>query len=141
MLPKGGLSREQFSQLMLAYIGMAADIVEIFEAFRECKVMLETTLIYAVLAIWSWSLFQFCLVFRGAQRGRKNRISSIYATDLQENNDRQKHFNFPFHNRILLAIVGGNRSENKKIRRVNSLFMFYGRFDFGGKLKFFLNKV
>ena len=38
LLPKGKLSRDQFSQLMLVYIGMAADIVEIFEAFRESKV-------------------------------------------------------------------------------------------------------
>ena len=38
LLPKGKLTRDQFSQLMLVYIGMAADIVEIFEAFRESKV-------------------------------------------------------------------------------------------------------
>ena len=38
LLPKGRLSRNQFSQLMLVYIGMAADIVEVFEAFRESKV-------------------------------------------------------------------------------------------------------
>ena len=38
LLPKGKMSRDQFSQLMLVYTGMAADIVEIFEAFRESKV-------------------------------------------------------------------------------------------------------
>ena len=38
LLPKGRLTRDQFSQLMLVYIGMAADIVEVFEAFRESKV-------------------------------------------------------------------------------------------------------
>ena len=65
LLPKGDLSRDQFSQLMLVYIGNAADIVEIFEAFRESKVMLEPTLTYVVLAIWSWSLMQFCLVMKG----------------------------------------------------------------------------
>lgn len=32
------MSRDQFSQQMLVYTGMAADIVEIFEAFRESKV-------------------------------------------------------------------------------------------------------
>ena len=40
LLPKGRLTRDQFSQLMLVYIGMAADIVEVFEAFRESKVRL-----------------------------------------------------------------------------------------------------
>lgn len=39
LLPKGNLTRDQFSQLMLVYIGMAADIVEVFEAFRESKVL------------------------------------------------------------------------------------------------------
>ena len=38
LLPKGTMSRDQFSQLMLVYTGMAADIAEIFEAFRESKV-------------------------------------------------------------------------------------------------------
>jgi hypothetical protein len=38
LLPKGKLTRDQFSQLMLVYLGMASDIVEIFEAFRETKV-------------------------------------------------------------------------------------------------------
>ena len=50
---------------------MAADIVEIFEAFRESKVtlplsqfeddfkvMLRPHLTYAVLAVWNWSLLQ-----------------------------------------------------------------------------------
>ncbi len=57
---------------------MAADIVEIFEAFRESKVMLNQNLTYVVLAVWTWSLLQFCIVFRGTHRGRKARISSIY---------------------------------------------------------------
>ena len=39
LLPKGFMSRDQFSQLMLVYTGMAADIAEIFEAFRESKVI------------------------------------------------------------------------------------------------------
>lgn len=73
LLPKGNLSRDQFSQLMLVYIGMAADIVEIFEAFRESKVMLEPMLTYAVLGVWSWSLLQFCLVLGASHRGRKSR--------------------------------------------------------------------
>ena len=58
---------------MLVHIAMAADIVEVFEAFRECKVMLEPKLTYAILGVWSWSLLQFCLVFGGSHRGRKYR--------------------------------------------------------------------
>ena len=52
--------------------------MEIFEAFRESKVMLNQNLTYVVLAVWTWSLLQFCVVFRGTHRGRKSRISSLY---------------------------------------------------------------
>lgn len=34
LLPKGEITREQLSQLLLVYIGMAADIIELFEAFK-----------------------------------------------------------------------------------------------------------
>ena len=39
MLPKGKLTHDQLSQLLLVYIGTAADIVEFFEAFNEDKVI------------------------------------------------------------------------------------------------------
>ena len=35
MLPKGVLTHDQLSQLLLVYIGTAADIVEFFDAFKE----------------------------------------------------------------------------------------------------------
>jgi hypothetical protein len=38
LLPKGALSHDQLSQLLLVYVGTAADIVEFFEAFNEDKV-------------------------------------------------------------------------------------------------------
>lgn len=38
MLPKGKLTHDQLSQLLLVYIGTAADIVEFFEAFKEDEV-------------------------------------------------------------------------------------------------------
>jgi hypothetical protein len=34
MLPKGGLTRDQLSQLLLVYIGTAADIIEFFDSFK-----------------------------------------------------------------------------------------------------------
>lgn len=39
LLPKGTLTHNQLSQLLLVYIGTAADIVEFFEAFKEHEVM------------------------------------------------------------------------------------------------------
>jgi Transmembrane protein 26 len=41
LLPKGELTRDQLSQLLLVYIGMAADIIEIFEAFRVQSILIQ----------------------------------------------------------------------------------------------------
>ena len=34
MLPKGDLTRDQLAQLLLVYIGTAADIIEFFDSFK-----------------------------------------------------------------------------------------------------------
>ncbi|XP_026465093.1 transmembrane protein 26, partial [Ctenocephalides felis] len=72
MLPKGDLTRDQLSQLLLVYIGTAADIIEFFDSFKEDKVASERTLVFLTLAIWSWSLLQFTIVL-SATRSRKPR--------------------------------------------------------------------
>ena len=74
------IPRDQFSQLMMVYLALAADIVEIFEAFRESQVMLEPLLTYAILGVWSWSLLQFGLVLGASSSGRKAR----YVTEDQK---------------------------------------------------------
>ncbi|CAL7942197.1 unnamed protein product [Xylocopa violacea] len=38
MLPKGELTRDQLSQLLLVYIGTAADIIEFFDSFKEDRI-------------------------------------------------------------------------------------------------------
>ena len=43
LLPKGELSHDQLSQLLLVYLGTAADIVEFFEAFKEQQVTRVTS--------------------------------------------------------------------------------------------------
>ncbi|KAK3863831.1 hypothetical protein Pcinc_030434 [Petrolisthes cinctipes] len=77
LLPKGKLTREQLSQLLLAYMAMAADIIELFECFKEDAVAKNTELIYATLGIWSWSLLQFTLVL-SATHAPKPRPSINY---------------------------------------------------------------
>lgn len=75
MLPKGDLTRDQLSQLLLVYIGTAADIIEFFDSFKEDKIARETVLVYLTLGIWSWSLMQFTVVLT-ATKSRKSRLSS-----------------------------------------------------------------
>ncbi|KAJ9575636.1 hypothetical protein L9F63_007497 [Diploptera punctata] len=61
MLPKGELTRDQLSQLLLVYIGTAADIIEFFDSFKDDKIAQEPLLVLLTLAIWSWSLLQFTM--------------------------------------------------------------------------------
>lgn len=72
MLPKGDLTRDQLSQLLLVYIGRtmtflwfiptqikygfilgtAADIIEFFDSFKDDKIAEQHVLVLLTLAIW-----------------------------------------------------------------------------------------
>ncbi|GFG40059.1 hypothetical protein Cfor_01409, partial [Coptotermes formosanus] len=81
MLPKGDLTRDQLSQLLLVYIGTAADIIEFFDSFKDEKIAREPILVLLTLAIWSWSLLQFTVVLT-ATKSRKARLSA--ATNISD---------------------------------------------------------
>uniref|UniRef100_A0A1B0DH39 Uncharacterized protein n=1 Tax=Phlebotomus papatasi TaxID=29031 RepID=A0A1B0DH39_PHLPP len=74
MLPKGDLTRDQLSQLLLVYIGTAADIIEFFDSFKDSTIANDRLLVLLTLGIWSWSLLQFTIVL-SATRARKPRGS------------------------------------------------------------------
>ena len=84
LLPKGGISRDQLSQLLLIYIGTAADIMEFTEIIKEDdirktnpKMLQNHHFVNAVILFWSVSLFQFPLTIyameRSAQRLEKEK--------------------------------------------------------------------
>ncbi|XP_054763666.2 transmembrane protein 26-like [Lytechinus pictus] len=63
MLPKGNLSKEQLSQLLLVYLGMAADILEFSsESLAQPVVACDLIKISIVVGFWGMSLCQFALV-------------------------------------------------------------------------------
>ncbi|KAI1706225.1 transmembrane protein 26 domain-containing protein [Ditylenchus destructor] len=59
LLPKGEISREQLSQILLAYLAISSDIVEFFDVFKERIVYQNETIQYIVLSAWTLSLLQF----------------------------------------------------------------------------------
>ncbi|XP_041117836.1 transmembrane protein 26-like [Polyodon spathula] len=63
LLPTGiGISKDQLSQLLLIFVGIAADILEFTsEMLSEEKVKTNTVLVYTILAVWTWSMLQFPL--------------------------------------------------------------------------------
>ncbi|XP_077998823.1 transmembrane protein 26-like [Glandiceps talaboti] len=80
ILPKGEITRDQLSQLLLVYIGVAADIIEFFEVFKEDTVKYNKDLIYTTLTLWTWSLMQFTLVVT-VTMARKTRLATSQAPD------------------------------------------------------------
>ncbi|XP_045163469.2 transmembrane protein 26-like [Mercenaria mercenaria] len=73
ILPKGSISHDQLSQLLLVYVGTAADIVEFYEAFSEDEVKYNRLLCYIILGIWSLSLLQFTMVLT-ASKARRDQV-------------------------------------------------------------------
>ncbi|KAI6178190.1 hypothetical protein M3Y98_00473800 [Aphelenchoides besseyi] len=74
ILPKGEISREQLSQILLAYLAISSDIVEFFDVFKERVVFQNLHLQYIVLSAWTLSLLQFPFILT-VSRARKVRIA------------------------------------------------------------------
>lgn len=71
LMPKGDLSRDQLSQLLMVYVSLGADIMDILDIFETIKEdnMCNTdnkdqslVLIIMGLSLFSWALIQFTLV-------------------------------------------------------------------------------
>ena len=103
LLPKGGITRDQLSQLLLIYIGTAADIMEFTEIIKEDdirktnpKMLQNNHFVNAVILFWSASLFQFPLTIyameRTAQRleKEKSQLEEQLKKIKDEKNTRRK---------------------------------------------------
>ncbi|GLD51941.1 transmembrane protein 26, partial [Lates japonicus] len=57
----GGVTRDELSQLLLIFVGTAADILEFTsETLSDVKEN-SPELVYIILAVWTWSMLQFPL--------------------------------------------------------------------------------
>ncbi|KAI3422513.1 hypothetical protein GPALN_013019 [Globodera pallida] len=74
LLPRAELSREELTQILLAYVAIVTDILEFVGLLNACAVCADPTLQTAVLGAWTLSLVQFALVLT-ASRARKMRIA------------------------------------------------------------------
>ena len=60
-MPKGKLTRDELSQLLLINMASAADIIEFFDIININAISYDRKMITYVLGLWSWSLLQFPL--------------------------------------------------------------------------------
>ncbi|XP_021502734.1 transmembrane protein 26 [Meriones unguiculatus] len=63
LLPIGGtITRDQLSELLLMFVGTAADILEFTtETLKENNVRNNPALVSGILVVWTWSMLQFPL--------------------------------------------------------------------------------
>ena len=73
LLPKGKITRSALSQLLLVYLSLASDMIDLLSIFQEDQVIKNSAMVYSILSVFSWSTFQFCLNLV-ATRGRNFRI-------------------------------------------------------------------
>lgn len=69
LLPKGNVSHSGLSQLLLVYLSLASDILDLLTLFNEKEVYLSLPMVHIVLLIFSLCMFQFALNLT-ATRGR-----------------------------------------------------------------------
>lgn len=62
-LPKGQMSRDKLSNLLLVLIGKASDMTDFFTLFSHKSVVENRTFTFVVLVVWSLSVFQFPISF------------------------------------------------------------------------------
>ena len=72
LLPKGKITRSALSQLLLVYLSLASDMIDLLSIFQEDQVIINSAMVYSILAVFSWSTFQFSLNLV-ATRGRNFR--------------------------------------------------------------------
>ena len=73
VLVTGDITRDELSQLLLAYLAISSDIVELFNVFKIESVRLSKNLTIIVLSMWSVSLIQFPMIVT-TRKGQKARF-------------------------------------------------------------------
>ncbi|GFR93909.1 transmembrane protein [Elysia marginata] len=90
ILPRGEVTREQLSELLFAFIGIAADVMEFFSLFGENHVRTNEILGYCLLGIWSLSILQFTMavtVTQQPKRAKKIKTVRAKGAEPEENQD------------------------------------------------------
>ncbi|XP_045211315.1 transmembrane protein 26-like [Mercenaria mercenaria] len=78
LLPRGKVSRDFLADLLLEFLAIASDIMELLAVFDEDQVRGNLKLTYAILAVWSGSFIQFIpILMQKSKRFRKARNPNV----------------------------------------------------------------
>lgn len=62
LMPRGKMNRDQLAQLLLLYLALGADILDILELIKEPSVKTNTTITVVGLCLFTWAVMQFTLI-------------------------------------------------------------------------------
>lgn len=71
ILPRANVSRKALSDLLLEYLAMASDIMELYALFDEDAVQKHLGVTYAILSLWSISFLQFIPILVHKQKNKR----------------------------------------------------------------------
>jgi hypothetical protein len=113
LLPKGNISHSALSQLLLVYLSLASDILDLLTLFSEKEIYLSSPMVHVVLIAFSVCMFQFALNLT-ATRGRSFH-AEFDDTEIeihQSASTRSPPRSLPPHRKILNKLMPGRISSS-----------------------------
>ncbi|KAM8927647.1 transmembrane protein 26-like [Pelodytes ibericus] len=72
IMPKGSMNRDQLTQLLLLYISLGADILDLLQLIKGQQMINNENVAIVGLSLFSWASFQFSLVLTQSSSKKKD---------------------------------------------------------------------
>jgi hypothetical protein len=92
VLPKGVTTRSNLSQLLLVYMSIASDIVDLLTIFNEEQVLFSQRMLLATLIVLSWSLLQFATNVTATGKHHRSAHTDSFRNALKKSHRRRGIF-------------------------------------------------
>ena len=87
LMPKGELTRDQLSSLLLVHLGTASDIVDFLTILTEQNIVQSNNgFVYVILSVWTWSFLQFPFVVTATKEEKEEDMDDV-ELDLEEGSE------------------------------------------------------
>lgn len=90
LLPLGGITRNELSQLLFVFLGIASDNMELFQLFDETPVRQDLVLTYVILGVWSLSFSQFTFVLTATRSPRKSKVVNVVPLEAKPKSRKEQ---------------------------------------------------
>lgn len=132
-MPKGDMSRYQLSQLLIVYVNLGADILDVFSTFKKStEVNKNRNLLIVVLCLFSLALMRFPLALTKKYHPKTQGQSNHKALSLCCSEIRSQHFPEEFLiYRLYLIITENVLNQMIFFTCKNMLIVMLGLYRFG----------